>query len=159
MVLLTIVSRVFLQCCHFAVHAHTPTIIPIFNCRCFVSFGGMIMLTPNHNLLLCPPRFKLTQLAVDTSAGPYKNHTVLFLGSEDGRVLKILASTHLNASFSTQLLEDIDVYNPTKSASLSPFSFRYMIQTICFIIQCTPLITFTFIGSATNKSPTFFCPL
>uniref|UniRef100_A0A8C7H217 Semaphorin 6Cb n=1 Tax=Oncorhynchus kisutch TaxID=8019 RepID=A0A8C7H217_ONCKI len=59
-------------------------------------------------------RFKLTQLAVDTSAGPYKNHTVLFLGSEDGRVLKILASTHLNASFSTQLLEDIDVYNPTK---------------------------------------------
>uniref|UniRef100_A0A8C7H9C5 Semaphorin-2A n=1 Tax=Oncorhynchus kisutch TaxID=8019 RepID=A0A8C7H9C5_ONCKI len=59
-------------------------------------------------------RFKLTQLAVDTSAGPYKNHTVLFLGSEDGRVLKILASTQLNASFSTQLLEDIDVYNPTK---------------------------------------------
>ncbi|KAG7469548.1 hypothetical protein MATL_G00130000 [Megalops atlanticus] len=59
-------------------------------------------------------RFKLTQIAVDTSAGPYKNHTVLFLGSEDGRVLKVLASTHPNASFSTQLLEDIDVYNPTK---------------------------------------------
>uniref|UniRef100_A0A3P8Y123 Sema domain-containing protein n=1 Tax=Esox lucius TaxID=8010 RepID=A0A3P8Y123_ESOLU len=59
-------------------------------------------------------RFKLTQLAVDTSAGPYKNHTVLFLGSEDGRVLKILAGTQPNTSFSTQLLEDIDVYNPTK---------------------------------------------
>ncbi|XP_076136807.1 sema domain, transmembrane domain (TM), and cytoplasmic domain, (semaphorin) 6C isoform X1 [Alosa pseudoharengus] len=59
-------------------------------------------------------RFKLTQLAVDTSAGPYKNHTVLFLGSEDGRVLKVLASTHANASFSTQVLEDIDVYNPAK---------------------------------------------
>ncbi|KAG9345308.1 hypothetical protein JZ751_009854 [Albula glossodonta] len=59
-------------------------------------------------------RFKLTQIAVDTAAGPYKNYTVLFLGSEDGRVLKILASTHPNASFSTQLLEDIDVYNPTK---------------------------------------------
>uniref|UniRef100_A0A8C9SX73 Semaphorin 6Cb n=1 Tax=Scleropages formosus TaxID=113540 RepID=A0A8C9SX73_SCLFO len=59
-------------------------------------------------------RFKLTQIAVDTSAGPYKNQTVLFLGSEDGRVLKVLASTHPNASFSTQLLEDIDVYNPAK---------------------------------------------
>ncbi|XP_031432904.1 sema domain, transmembrane domain (TM), and cytoplasmic domain, (semaphorin) 6E isoform X1 [Clupea harengus] len=59
-------------------------------------------------------RFKLTQLAVDTSAGPYKNHTVLFLGSEDGHVLKVLASTHANTTFSTQLLEDVDVYNPAK---------------------------------------------
>uniref|UniRef100_A0A7N8WTE8 Semaphorin 6Cb n=1 Tax=Mastacembelus armatus TaxID=205130 RepID=A0A7N8WTE8_9TELE len=60
-------------------------------------------------------RFKLTQIAVDTSAGPYKNYTVVFLGSENGHVLKILASTEgPNASFSTQLLEDIDVYNTNK---------------------------------------------
>ncbi|XP_066577490.1 sema domain, transmembrane domain (TM), and cytoplasmic domain, (semaphorin) 6C isoform X2 [Amia ocellicauda] len=59
-------------------------------------------------------RYKLTQIAVDTAAGPSKNHTVLFLGSEDGRVLKVLASTHPNASFGTQLLEDVDVYNPSK---------------------------------------------
>uniref|UniRef100_A0A3Q0RVE9 Semaphorin 6Cb n=1 Tax=Amphilophus citrinellus TaxID=61819 RepID=A0A3Q0RVE9_AMPCI len=60
-------------------------------------------------------RFKLTQIAVDTSAGPYKNYTVVFLGSDNGHVLKILASTEgANASFSTQLLEDIDVYNPNK---------------------------------------------
>uniref|UniRef100_A0A7N6A6Z8 Sema domain-containing protein n=1 Tax=Anabas testudineus TaxID=64144 RepID=A0A7N6A6Z8_ANATE len=60
-------------------------------------------------------RFKLTQIAVDTSAGPYKNYTVVFLGSDNGHVLKILASTEgTNASFSTQLLEDIDVYNPNK---------------------------------------------
>ncbi|KAM4600914.1 sema domain, transmembrane domain (TM), and cytoplasmic domain, (semaphorin) 6C isoform 2-T2 [Polymixia lowei] len=60
-------------------------------------------------------RFKLTQIAVDTSAGPYKNHTVLFLGSENGRVLKILASTQAsNASFNSLLLEDIDVYNPER---------------------------------------------
>lgn len=53
---------------------------------------------------------------MDTSAGPYKNHTVVFLGSDNGHVLKILASTEgANASFSTQLLEDIDVYNPNKS--------------------------------------------
>uniref|UniRef100_A0A665T3A6 Semaphorin-6D-like n=1 Tax=Echeneis naucrates TaxID=173247 RepID=A0A665T3A6_ECHNA len=60
-------------------------------------------------------RFKLTQIAVDTSAGPYKNYTVVFLGSDNGHVLKILASTDgANASFSTLLLEDIDVYNPNK---------------------------------------------
>ncbi|XP_062255279.1 sema domain, transmembrane domain (TM), and cytoplasmic domain, (semaphorin) 6E isoform X1 [Platichthys flesus] len=60
-------------------------------------------------------RFKLTQIAVDTSAGPYKNYTVVFLGSDNGHVLKILASTEgANASFGTQLLEDIDVYNPNK---------------------------------------------
>uniref|UniRef100_A0A3Q3ENB7 Semaphorin 6Cb n=1 Tax=Labrus bergylta TaxID=56723 RepID=A0A3Q3ENB7_9LABR len=61
-------------------------------------------------------RFKLTQIAVDTSAGPYKNYTVVFLGSDNGHVLKILASTEgSNASFNTQVLEDIDVYNPNKS--------------------------------------------
>ncbi|XP_028984328.1 sema domain, transmembrane domain (TM), and cytoplasmic domain, (semaphorin) 6E isoform X2 [Betta splendens] len=60
-------------------------------------------------------RFKLTQIAVDTSAGPYKNYTVVFLGSDNGHVLKVLASTEAaNASFGTQLLEDIDVYNPNK---------------------------------------------
>ncbi|KAM6994362.1 sema domain, transmembrane domain (TM), and cytoplasmic domain, (semaphorin) 6C isoform 1-T1 [Tautogolabrus adspersus] len=60
-------------------------------------------------------RFKLTQIAVDTSAGPYKNYTVVFLGSDNGHVLKILASTEgANASFNTQVLEDIDVYNPNK---------------------------------------------
>uniref|UniRef100_A0A8C1Y0F4 Sema domain, transmembrane domain (TM), and cytoplasmic domain, (semaphorin) 6E n=1 Tax=Cyprinus carpio TaxID=7962 RepID=A0A8C1Y0F4_CYPCA len=53
----------------------------------------------------------LTQIAVDTAAGPYKNYTVLFLGSENGRVLKILASMHPNSTYSTQVLEDIDVYN------------------------------------------------
>ncbi|KAJ3598279.1 hypothetical protein NHX12_001790, partial [Muraenolepis orangiensis] len=60
-------------------------------------------------------QFKLTQIAVDTSAGPYKNHTVVFLGSENGRLLKILVSTRgSNASFGTALLEDIDVYNPER---------------------------------------------
>ncbi|KAI1902317.1 hypothetical protein AGOR_G00043520 [Albula goreensis] len=59
-------------------------------------------------------RYKLTQIAVDTSAGPYYNSTVMFLGSENGRVLKVLASTHPNSTYSSQLLEDIDVYNPTK---------------------------------------------
>ncbi|NXS59042.1 SEM6C protein, partial [Brachypteracias leptosomus] len=36
---------------------------------------------------------RLTQLAVDTGAGPWGNQTVLFLGAEDGRVLKVLVGT------------------------------------------------------------------
>ncbi|NXD46410.1 SEM6C protein, partial [Copsychus sechellarum] len=35
---------------------------------------------------------RLTQLAVDTGAGPRGNQTVLFVGAEDGRVLKVLAA-------------------------------------------------------------------
>ncbi|XP_077384468.1 sema domain, transmembrane domain (TM), and cytoplasmic domain, (semaphorin) 6C isoform X2 [Festucalex cinctus] len=60
-------------------------------------------------------RFKLTQIAVDTSAGPNRNFTVIFLGSEDGRVLKVLTSTDgNNQTLSTTLLEDISVYNNNK---------------------------------------------
>ncbi|XP_026205502.1 semaphorin-6D-like isoform X2 [Anabas testudineus] len=59
-------------------------------------------------------RSKLTQIVVDVSAGPYKDRTVMFLGSDDGRVLKVLASTHPSDSFGSKLLEDIDVYNPSK---------------------------------------------
>ncbi|NWX10814.1 SEM6C protein, partial [Caloenas nicobarica] len=35
---------------------------------------------------------RLTQLAVDAGAGPWGNRTVLFLGAEDGRVLKVLVA-------------------------------------------------------------------
>uniref|UniRef100_A0A087Y001 Sema domain, transmembrane domain (TM), and cytoplasmic domain, (semaphorin) 6Ca n=1 Tax=Poecilia formosa TaxID=48698 RepID=A0A087Y001_POEFO len=59
-------------------------------------------------------RSKLTQIVVDVSAGPLKDRTVMFLGSDDGRVLKVLASTHPNDSFGSKLLEDIDVYKPSK---------------------------------------------
>ncbi|XP_043088964.1 semaphorin-6D isoform X2 [Puntigrus tetrazona] len=57
-------------------------------------------------------RCKLTQIVVDTAAGPHKNHSVVFLGSEDGRVLKILT----NSSHSSRLLEDILVFNPAQCA-------------------------------------------
>ncbi|XP_075931743.1 semaphorin-6C-like [Anarhichas minor] len=59
-------------------------------------------------------RSKLTQIVVDVSAGPFKDRTVMFLGSDEGRVLKVLATTHPNDSFGSKLLEDIDVYNPSK---------------------------------------------
>lgn len=75
--------------------------------------SGRLSLSLSHG------RFKLTQIAVDTSAGPSKNYTVVFLGSDNGHLLKVLASTEgANASFSTQLLEDVNVYNPNKSEHL-----------------------------------------
>uniref|UniRef100_A0A9J8DMJ7 Sema domain, transmembrane domain (TM), and cytoplasmic domain, (semaphorin) 6Ca n=1 Tax=Cyprinus carpio carpio TaxID=630221 RepID=A0A9J8DMJ7_CYPCA len=59
-------------------------------------------------------RYKLTQIVVDTAAGPHKNRSVVFLGSEDGRVLKILTSTQANSSRSSRLLEDLHVFSPTQ---------------------------------------------
>ncbi|CAM4640837.1 unnamed protein product [Leuciscus chuanchicus] len=59
-------------------------------------------------------RYKLTQIVVDTSAGPHKNRSVVFLGSEDGRVLKVLTSTQTNGSYGSRLLEELDVFNPTQ---------------------------------------------
>uniref|UniRef100_A0A3P8X0Y0 Sema domain, transmembrane domain (TM), and cytoplasmic domain, (semaphorin) 6Ca n=1 Tax=Cynoglossus semilaevis TaxID=244447 RepID=A0A3P8X0Y0_CYNSE len=59
-------------------------------------------------------RSKVTQIAVDVSAGPFKDRTVLFLGSEDGRVLKAVVNTDFNQTLGTRLLEDIDVYSPSR---------------------------------------------
>ncbi|XP_032741682.1 semaphorin-6A isoform X4 [Rattus rattus] len=60
-------------------------------------------------------RYRLTKIAVDNAAGPYQNHTVVFLGSEKGIILKFLArigsSGFLNGSL---FLEEMNVYNPEK---------------------------------------------
>ncbi|EAW48934.1 semaphorin-6A isoform X3 [Homo sapiens] len=60
-------------------------------------------------------RYRLTKIAVDTAAGPYQNHTVVFLGSEKGIILKFLArignSGFLNDSL---FLEEMSVYNSEK---------------------------------------------
>ncbi|NXK43542.1 SEM6C protein, partial [Piprites chloris] len=75
---------------------------------------------------------RLTQLAADTGAGPRGDHTVLFLGAEDGRVLKVLAATRRpettqrptgtpgpgdtpgagDSGDTTLLLEEISLYDP-----------------------------------------------
>uniref|UniRef100_A0A8C5F6R0 Sema domain-containing protein n=1 Tax=Gadus morhua TaxID=8049 RepID=A0A8C5F6R0_GADMO len=68
-------------------------------------------------------RARLTQVAVDPWAGPAQDRVVLFLGSEDGRVLKVLVSTqraedlHPDDTHTTHLLEEIHVYNPDKCAA------------------------------------------
>ncbi|KAJ7994359.1 hypothetical protein DPEC_G00265040 [Dallia pectoralis] len=59
-------------------------------------------------------RYRLTRISVDNSAGPYQNHTVVFLGSEKGIILKFLAKTHSGFLNDSLFLEELNVYNPEK---------------------------------------------
>ncbi|XP_075864415.1 semaphorin-6A isoform X3 [Microcebus murinus] len=60
-------------------------------------------------------RYRLTKIAVDTTAGPYQNHTVVFLGSEKGIILKFLARIGNGGFLNDSLfLEEMSVYNPEK---------------------------------------------
>ncbi|XP_061855391.1 semaphorin-6D isoform X5 [Colius striatus] len=59
-------------------------------------------------------RYRLTAIAVDHAAGPYQNYTVMFVGSEAGVVLKILAKTRPFSLNDSILLEEIEAYNHAK---------------------------------------------
>ncbi|XP_072346720.1 semaphorin-6D-like isoform X2 [Scyliorhinus torazame] len=59
-------------------------------------------------------RSKLTQIVADTAAGPYQNYTVLFVGSEDGTLLKVLPRLDPGSSMDGLVLEEMEVYNPGK---------------------------------------------
>ncbi|XP_026532898.1 semaphorin-6D isoform X5 [Notechis scutatus] len=59
-------------------------------------------------------RYRLTAIAVDHSAGPFQNYTVIFVGSEAGMVLKILAKTKAFSLNDSILLEEIDAFNHAK---------------------------------------------
>ncbi|XP_018619361.1 semaphorin-6D isoform X2 [Scleropages formosus] len=64
-------------------------------------------------------RYRLTALAVDNSAGPHQNYTVVFIGSEAGVLLKVLAKTSVFSLNESVLLEEIDVFNRAKCISNS----------------------------------------
>lgn len=75
-------------------------------------------------MLCCHARYRLTKIAVDTAAGPHQNHTVVFLGSEKGIILKFLARTGNSGFLNDSLfLEEMNVYNPEKCVSGSLYSF------------------------------------
>ncbi|XP_055723696.1 semaphorin-6B-like [Salvelinus fontinalis] len=61
-------------------------------------------------------RYQLTAMVVDTEAGPHRNHTVLFLGSTRGTVLKflILPSGENSPTHSSVFLEEVEGFNPEK---------------------------------------------
>nr|XP_051712020.1 semaphorin-6C isoform X2 [Oryctolagus cuniculus] len=65
-------------------------------------------------LLTLTSRALLTQVAVDGMAGPHSNTTVLFLGSNDGTVLKVLPPGGRSGRAEPVLLEEIDAYSPSR---------------------------------------------
>ncbi|XP_047376201.1 semaphorin-6C isoform X3 [Sciurus carolinensis] len=65
-------------------------------------------------LLTFTSRALLTQVAVDGTAGPHSNTTVLFLGSNDGTVLKVLPPGGRPGQPEPILLEEIDAYSPSR---------------------------------------------
>ncbi|XP_042537823.1 semaphorin-6C isoform X2 [Dipodomys spectabilis] len=65
-------------------------------------------------LLTLSNRALLTQVAVDGMAGPHSNTTVLFLGSNDGTVLKVLPPGGQSGEPEPILLEEIDAYSPSR---------------------------------------------
>lgn len=63
-------------------------------------------------------RYRLTRIVVDNEAGPHKNHTVVFLGSEKGIILKFLANMNNGFLNDSLFLEELNVYNPDKYVAL-----------------------------------------
>ncbi|XP_034956181.2 semaphorin-6A isoform X4 [Zootoca vivipara] len=60
-------------------------------------------------------RYRLTKIAVDNAAGPNRNHTVVFLGSEKGIILKFLVRTGNSGFLNDSLfLEEMSIYNSEK---------------------------------------------
>lgn len=55
---------------------------------------------------------------MDNEAGPSKNHTVVFLGSEKGIILKFLAKMNNGFLNDSLFLEELNVYNPDKYVAL-----------------------------------------
>ncbi|XP_053446677.1 semaphorin-6C [Nycticebus coucang] len=65
-------------------------------------------------LLTLTSRALLTQVAVDGMAGPHNNSTVMFLGANDGTVLKVLPPGGQPGGPEPILLEEIDAYSPSR---------------------------------------------
>ncbi|XP_064429095.1 semaphorin-6B isoform X2 [Mirounga angustirostris] len=63
-------------------------------------------------------RHQLTRVAVDVGAGPWGNHTIVFLGSEVGTVLKFLIWPNASTSGTTGpsvFLEEFETYRPDRN--------------------------------------------
>ncbi|KAG5276317.1 hypothetical protein AALO_G00130550 [Alosa alosa] len=67
-------------------------------------------------------RYQLNKMVVDTEAGPYRNRTVLFLGSSRGTILKflILPNSDNTVTSGNILLEELEGFNADKCGEDSP---------------------------------------
>ncbi|KAI1891644.1 hypothetical protein AGOR_G00145900 [Albula goreensis] len=61
-------------------------------------------------------RYQLNKMVVDTEAGPYRNRTIVFLGSSRGTILKFLIMPNKDntVSNSNVFLEELEGYNPDR---------------------------------------------
>uniref|UniRef100_I3JAL6 Semaphorin 6B n=1 Tax=Oreochromis niloticus TaxID=8128 RepID=I3JAL6_ORENI len=61
-------------------------------------------------------RYQLNKIVVDTEAGPYRNRTVLFLGSSRGTILKFLIMPNQDNTVTNSniFLEELEGFNPDK---------------------------------------------
>ncbi|XP_056270272.1 semaphorin-6B isoform X2 [Pseudoliparis swirei] len=70
-------------------------------------------------------RYQLNKIVVDTEAGPYRNQTILFLGSSRGTILKFLIMPNQDNTVTNNniFLEELEGFNPEKNciASRDPY--------------------------------------
>ncbi|KAJ7993010.1 hypothetical protein DPEC_G00268010 [Dallia pectoralis] len=77
-------------------------------------------------------RYQLNKMVLDTEAGPYKNRTVLFLGSSRGTILKFLIVLNRDntVSSSNVFLEELEGFNPDKCEEDSPQARQLLSLTL-----------------------------
>ncbi|KAL1022950.1 hypothetical protein UPYG_G00034620 [Umbra pygmaea] len=77
-------------------------------------------------------RYQLNKMVMDTEAGPYKNRTVLFLGSSRGTVLKFLIVPNRDntVSGSNVFLEELEGFNPDRCGDDSPQARQLLSMTL-----------------------------
>ncbi|XP_061550379.1 semaphorin-6B-like [Phycodurus eques] len=101
-------------------------------------------------------RYQLTAMVVDTEAGPYRNRTVLFLGSTRGTILKFLMIPSGDSmSHSSVFLEEVEGFNPERCGEDSPQA-RQLLSLTLDRISHTLLLAFP---SCLVRVPTSRCHL
>ncbi|KAL6107784.1 sema6b [Pungitius sinensis] len=63
-------------------------------------------------------RYQLNKIVVDTEAGPHRNQTIVFLGSNRGTILKFLIVPNQDNTVTSShvFLEELEGFNPDKCA-------------------------------------------
>lgn len=94
---------------------HRALLRPLSNTqRSSLNNGTSSLTDSRHTRRSFPSRYRLTRIVADSEAGPSRNHTVVFLGSEKGIILKFLAKMNNGFLNDSLFLEELNVYNPDK---------------------------------------------
>ncbi|XP_077573377.1 semaphorin-6B [Stigmatopora nigra] len=88
-------------------------------------------------------RYQLNKMVVDSEAGPYRNRTVVFLGSSRGTVLKFLIMPNQDNTVTSGnvFLEELEGFNPEKCAGDSPQA-RQLLSLILDRVSHTLILVF-----------------